>query len=127
MDLGPEKATEGSRSALVCAAPPAPHAGRVTTVTIVLVAVWVGLIAGFLELGFLVIHRRFIEADFNRLGGDFVWLIPVGVTILVLLPAALFPRRRPTVGSAPEVEVRLRPGMTLVPPTRVGALEKLGH
>jgi len=87
MDLVRENATEGVPVAMVCDAPPGPHTVAVTTVTILLAAVWVGLIAGFLDVGLLVIHKRLIEGDFYRLGGDFVWLIPVGVTALVLVPA----------------------------------------
>ena len=55
--------------------------------TVLLLAVWIGLIAGFLDLGLLVVNRRLINRDFYRLGGDFTWIIPGGVTILVLVPA----------------------------------------
>ncbi len=60
---------------------------------------WIGLISGFLDLGILVVRKRFIELDFLRVGDHFTWLIPLGVTIIVLLPAillaflALFTRR----------------------------------
>ena len=39
--------------------------------TVLLVACWIGLIAGFLDLGLLVLNRRVISRDFYRLGGDF--------------------------------------------------------
>ena len=55
--------------------------------TVLLLALWIGLIAGFLDLGLLVVNRRLINRDFYRLGGDFTWIIPAGVTILVLVPA----------------------------------------
>jgi hypothetical protein len=45
--------------------------------TILLLALWLGLIAGFLHLGILVV-RRWIDGDFSRLGSDFVWMIPAG-------------------------------------------------
>ena len=53
--------------------------------TILLLALWLGLIAGFLDLGLVIIKRR-IDGDFYRLGGDFVWIIPAGVAVLVLIP-----------------------------------------
>ena len=61
----------------------------VTATAILLVAVWVGLIAGFTDAALVVIHRCWIERDFLRLGEDFAWLIPVGVTMLVLIPAVV--------------------------------------
>ena len=87
MDLEPKNATASVPEAMVCEAPLESHAGRITMATIVLLATWIGLIAGFLDLGLMVIHRRLIDGDFYRLGADFVWLIPLGVTILVLVPA----------------------------------------
>jgi len=87
MDLQPENATAGAPKAMVCEAPTGPHPGRVTTATILLLAAWVGLIAGFLDLSLMVINRRLINEDFYRMGGDFAWLIPTGVTILVVVPA----------------------------------------
>jgi arylsulfatase A-like enzyme len=67
---------------------------------ILLAAVWIGLISGFLDVLILVVSKRFIELDFLRVGDHFAWLIPIGVTAIVLLPAmllafvALFGRRR---------------------------------
>jgi arylsulfatase A-like enzyme len=55
--------------------------------TVLLLAVWVGLIAGFLDLSLLVANKRLIVRDFFRLGGDFIWIIPTAVTIVVLVPA----------------------------------------
>jgi arylsulfatase A-like enzyme len=51
-----------------------------------LVAIWVGLIAGWLDLGLTVVMRRLIHRDFYRLSEHFVWLIPLGVAVMVLLP-----------------------------------------
>ena len=36
--------------------------------TVLLLAVWIGLIAGFLDLGLLVVNKRLINRDFYRLG-----------------------------------------------------------
>ena len=60
---------------------------RTTAGRILLLAVWIGLAAGFLDLAFLVVKKRLFENDFYRVGGDFPSVIPVGVTALVLLPA----------------------------------------
>ncbi len=60
---------------------------RIGVATILVLAAWIGLIAGFLDLGLMMIKRRVIEEDFYRLGGDFPWLIPSGVAVLVLVPA----------------------------------------
>jgi arylsulfatase A-like enzyme len=79
-----------------------------------LVAIWVGLVAGWLDLGLTVVMRRLIHGDFYHLSEHFVWLIPLGVAVMVLLPGlvlALFAtlRRRP-----------VRPG------TAVGLLSFIG-
>ena len=52
--------------------------------TVLLLAVWIGLAAGFLDLGFLVLKKRLIDGDFYRLGDGFPWIIPAGVAALVL-------------------------------------------
>ncbi len=59
---------------------------RATTATVLLLAVWIGLIAGFLDLGLLMIERHF-TGHFYRLGDDFAWIIPVAVTVLMLVLA----------------------------------------
>ena len=67
---------------------------------VVLIGTWIGLIAGFGDVGFLVMNKRLIYRDFYRLGGDFPWIIPSGVMVLVLVPAlliALFARIRGSV------------------------------
>jgi arylsulfatase A-like enzyme len=97
MGLERKNATERIGMAMACEASPGPDTGPVTTVTILLLAVWIGLIAGFLDLVLMMMNRRLIEGGFYRLGGDFGWLIPAGVTILVLVPAVvlvLFARLR---------------------------------
>ncbi len=66
--------------------PPAPGP---TAASVLLLAVWIGLTAGFLDLGLLVIRKRLIEQDAIRLGEGFPWIIPAGVAALVLLPGFL--------------------------------------
>ena len=60
---------------------------RVGPGTVLLLAVWIGLLTGFLDLGLLVVNKRSISGDFVRLGSDFTWVIPAAVTILMLAPA----------------------------------------
>ena len=52
---------------------------------VLLLSAWIGLVAGFLDLG-LMAANRLIDGDFYRLGGHFAWIIPAGVTVLVLVP-----------------------------------------
>jgi arylsulfatase A-like enzyme len=54
--------------------------------TALLLATWIGLVAGWLDLGLMVVNRRLIHGDFYRLGEHFIWLIPLGVTVMVLVP-----------------------------------------
>ena len=63
-----------------------PNAPRSTPGSILLVAVWIGLIAGFADLGLLVLKKRLFDNDFYRLGEGFPWIIPAGVTALLLVP-----------------------------------------
>jgi arylsulfatase A-like enzyme len=53
---------------------------------VLLVGTWIGLLAGFLDLGLMILKRRLISEDFYRLGEHFVWIIPLGVAALVLMP-----------------------------------------
>jgi arylsulfatase A-like enzyme len=56
--------------------------------TVLLLALWIGLIAGFLDVVFLFCKKRFLDQEyFYRLGDGFQWIIPTGVTALVLLPS----------------------------------------
>jgi arylsulfatase A-like enzyme len=69
---------------------------RPTPATVLLLAVWIGLAAGFLDL-FFVVLKKHLSDDFHRLGDAFPWVIPAGVAALVLLPGAalaLVARRR---------------------------------
>ncbi len=89
MNQEPGNASEGVPEATVREAAPGLPKVHITTATVLILAVWIGLIAGFLDLGLMVIHRRLFDKDFYRLGYNFVWLIPVGVTVLVLVPASV--------------------------------------
>ena len=62
---------------------------RTAPATILLVAIWIGLIAGFLDLGLLIFKKRLTGDDFYRLGDQFRWIIPAGVCMLVLLPGTV--------------------------------------
>jgi arylsulfatase A-like enzyme len=64
-----------------------------TAAEILLLAVWVGLAAGFLDVTFLVTKKRLIENDFIRVGADFPWVIPIAVATLVLLPGLVLALR----------------------------------
>ena len=59
---------------------------RTTPATILLVTVWVGLAAGFLDLGFMILKKRLTDDAFYRLGDHFWWIIPGGVAVLLLVP-----------------------------------------
>jgi arylsulfatase A-like enzyme len=90
-------ATEGLTEPMVSASADGTQPVGAGPGTVMLLAAWIGLIAGFLDLGLIVVSRRLINRDFYRLGGDFTWIIPLGVTILVLVPAiviALIARMR---------------------------------
>src|SRR5205823_8090522 len=56
--------------------------------TILLLAAWVGLVMGWLDLGLMLVHRR-VDGDFLRLGEHFVWIIPAGVALLVMAPGTM--------------------------------------
>ena len=56
---------------------------------VLVLGVWIGLIAGYVDLIFLLINKNVFYRDFYRLGSDFPWLIPLGVTIVVLIPTLL--------------------------------------
>jgi arylsulfatase A-like enzyme len=94
-------ATEGVTEPSVRTAALGTQPVGVEPATVLLLAIWIGLIAGFLDLGLLVVNKSLIAPDFYRLGDDFTWIIPAGVTILVLLPAIVIAciarKRRGTV------------------------------
>ncbi len=45
---------------------------------VILIGAWIGLIAGFGDVGILVVNRRLIFRDFYHLGADFPWIVPLG-------------------------------------------------
>src|SRR5262245_34770043 len=55
---------------------------------ILVLAAWIGLVAGWLDLGLMVVHRR-VDGDFTRLGEQFVWIIPAGVALVVMAPGTM--------------------------------------
>ncbi len=55
---------------------------------ILLVAIWIGLTGGFLDLICFLMRTRLFATDFSRLSDYFWWIIPAGVTILALVPGA---------------------------------------
>jgi arylsulfatase A-like enzyme len=85
MHSDPEIAV-GPRVIMPAARPPLLYVGPGA---VILIGTWMGLIAGFCDVGLLIINKRLINRDFYRLGGDFPWIIPSGVTVLVLVPALL--------------------------------------
>jgi arylsulfatase A-like enzyme len=104
MDLDQEIANEVAHESIVASAAevaqptgagPAAAAAEVTQSIsagpgkVLLIAAWIGLIAGFLDLGLLVMNRRVIQRDFYRLGSDFVWIIPTAVASLMLVPGTV--------------------------------------
>src|SRR5437763_11348590 len=84
----PAIATEGSPVSTPHEAAEGSQAPGVGPATVLLLAAWVGLVAGWLDLGLMLVHRR-VDGDFTRLGEHFVWIIPIGVALVVVLPAAL--------------------------------------
>jgi arylsulfatase A-like enzyme len=64
-----------------------PDAGRSVAPGLILVlSIWIGLVAGFLDLGAMVLKSRLTGMGFYHLGSHFVWIIPLGAAVLVLLP-----------------------------------------
>jgi arylsulfatase A-like enzyme len=61
-------------------------ASRAGPATVFLVALWIGLVAGFVDLGLMVLKNRLNGDGFYRLSDHFPWIIPAGVSAVVLLP-----------------------------------------
>jgi arylsulfatase A-like enzyme len=70
MDTGTASAV-GSRD-------PVPPQCRLTLQTIIFLSVWCGLVAGFLEVGAILLRKHLFDADRAlRLSHHFAWLIPI--------------------------------------------------
>src|SRR5262249_61070417 len=54
-----------------------------TPATVLLLAAWIGLAAGFVDLGLFLFRKRLIERDAVRLDEGFPWIIPAGGAVLV--------------------------------------------
>lgn len=57
---------------------------RPKAATVLLLSAWIGLVAGFLDLGFVLL-KKCLGDDFYRLSDGFPWIIPTGVAALVSL------------------------------------------
>jgi arylsulfatase A-like enzyme len=86
MDSDGEIVTGQTQRPIASEAATATPGLRTTSATILLVATWVGLTAGFLDLGLMVLRKRLTDDVFYRLGDHFWWIIPVGVALLLLVP-----------------------------------------
>jgi arylsulfatase A-like enzyme len=86
MPLRPEIMTAEAAEPIVRAADGGSRPTGASPATVLLLATWVGLVAGWLDLGAMVVNRRLIHGDFDRLGEHFPWLTPLGVSALVLSP-----------------------------------------
>lgn len=53
--------------------------------TVLLIALWIGLVGGFLDLGVFILKQRLTGDRFFRLGDHFFWLIPAGDTVLIVV------------------------------------------
>ncbi len=50
---------------------------------VILIGTWIGLIAGFGDVGFLVVNKRCSTRDFYHLGRTFPWIVPLSVMVMV--------------------------------------------
>jgi arylsulfatase A-like enzyme len=78
------------------AAPPEPGTCRgpmpipVSPTAAVLLAISIGLCAGYLDLLFMVFLKCFWDEEgYFRTGRDFLWTVPVGHVVLLMIPAVL--------------------------------------
>mgnify|MGYP001051937360 CR=1 FL=1 len=66
-----------------------PSPPRLSPSTAILLAVWVGLVAGYLDLGAITLKRFAINKEGSyRTARDFPWTVPTGHVVLALAPAA---------------------------------------
>ncbi len=64
-------------------------AGGTTAAAVLLMAIGIGLAAGFLDLGVFIVRISVLEGEFYYLSQDFVWMVPAAVAGLVLLPGTI--------------------------------------
>ena len=81
---------------------------------ILLAAIAIGLTAGFLDLGLMLLKKHWTGDAFSRFGEHYFWLIPAGVRAIVMVP-----------GLTLAMVARLRRGRLLLG-TAVGLLSFLG-
>jgi arylsulfatase A-like enzyme len=75
---------------------------RVSPASILIMSIWFGLVAGYFDLAMLLFKKRWLGDPFVRLSHHFVWIIPLAVTALVLVPGivlAIFAGLRRRAGS----------------------------
>jgi arylsulfatase A-like enzyme len=59
---------------------------RTSPGAILLVATWLGLAAGYVDLGLVILRNHLTGDNFYRLGDQFCWIIPAGVGVVLLVP-----------------------------------------
>ena len=105
MDSSLRTDSDGAQAPASLGAGGGPPSERPATTTVLLLSIWIGLIAGFLDLGFVWLKKH-LGDDFYRLSDGFPWLIPSGVAALValtglaLVAVAGLRRRRVPLGLA---------------------------
>ena len=76
MDPRPGIVTEKAHEPLIHEVSDGSQPVGIAPATVLVVSVWIGLVAGFLDLGLMVMRRRLIDGGFYRLGEHFGWIIP---------------------------------------------------
>jgi arylsulfatase A-like enzyme len=112
MTIAKENAVK-PRAVVSAAKPTLPGVGACE---VILIGTWIGLIVGFGDLGFLVINKRLLFRDFYRLGADFPWILPLGVMVMVLVPALV-------IGLLARVRGSVRLGVPVLLLSLVGFLD----
>ena len=64
--------------------------GRLAPITMILLAIAIGVCAGYLDVGILVFKKYCVNAEGHfRNARDFPWTVPVGHAVLMIVPGAL--------------------------------------
>jgi arylsulfatase A-like enzyme len=90
MELQPHQAPVPKRAQVGQQSGTAPRELCTSPQTVLLVAIWIGLNAGWLDLALLIVKNKVFAVDFYRLGAHFIWIIPAGVGMLVTVPGMAF-------------------------------------